>query len=117
VNNEDFEKLKGKLLRFRDQRDWKQFHDPKNLAEGLTIEAAELLENFLWKTPADSRTLSDREKQRVREELADIFAFLIYLCHELDIDLVEAANQKIEINRRKYPVHKAKGKSTKYNDL
>lgn len=113
----DYEALKQKLLQFRNQRDWQQFHDPKNLAEGLTIESAELLENFLWKKSEDSRKLSDKERQRVQEEIGDIFAFLIYLCHELDIDLFEATCQKIDLNHKKYPVEKSKGKSTKYKDL
>jgi len=113
----DYEILKEKLLQFRAERDWEQFHDPKNLAEGLTIESAELLENFLWKKAEDSRNLSETEMQRAKEEIGDIFAFLIYLCHELDIDLFEATSQKIDLNQEKYPVEKAKGKSTKYKDL
>jgi dCTP diphosphatase len=113
----DFETIRQKLLEFRRQRDWEQFHDPKNLAEGLTIEAAELLENFLWKTADQSRHLSETERQRVQEEVGDIFAFLIYLCHELDIDLFEATDRKIDLNQKKYPVEKARGKSTKYKDL
>lgn len=113
----DFETLKEKLLQFRNERDWEQFHDPKNLAEGLTIESAELLENFLWKKTEQSRSLSEKEMQRVKEEIGDIFAFLIYLCHELDIDLFEAAGRKIDLNHIKYPVEKSKGRSTKYKDL
>jgi NTP pyrophosphatase (non-canonical NTP hydrolase) len=113
----DFETIRQKLLEFRRQRDWEQFHDPKNLAEGLMIEAAELMENFLWKTAEQSRTLNDTERRRVQEEVGDIFAFLIYLCHELEIDLFEATDRKIDLNQKKYPVEKARGKSTKYKDL
>ena len=113
----DFETLKEKLLQFRNERDWEQFHDPKNLAEGITIESAELLENFLWKKAEQSRKLSKTEMQRVQEEIGDIFAFLIYLCHELEIDLFEATHQKIDLNHKKYPIEKSKGKSTKYKDL
>lgn len=115
--NTDFETIRQKLLEFRRQRDWEQFHDPKNLAEGLAIEAAELLENFLWKTAEQSRTLNEKERQRVQEEVGDIFAFLIYLCHELGIDLFEATDRKIDLNHKKYPVDKARGKSTKYKNL
>ncbi|HOQ05685.1 MAG TPA: nucleotide pyrophosphohydrolase [Anaerohalosphaeraceae bacterium] len=113
----DYQTLKNRLLEFRRQRDWEQFHDPKNLAEGLIIEAGELLENFLWKQPADCRHLTPTERKRVEEEIGDIFAFLIYLCCELNIDPFEAARRKIEINEQKYPVEKSKGKSTKYKDL
>ena len=113
----NFETLKERLLQFRAERDWEQFHDPKNLAEGLTIETAELLENFLWKKAEESRRLTGQELQRIKEEIGDIFAFLFYLCHELNIDLFEATSQKIDLNQKKYPVEKAKGKSTKYKDL
>jgi NTP pyrophosphatase (non-canonical NTP hydrolase) len=113
----DFQDLKNQLLEFRRLRDWHQFHDPKNLAEGMVIEAAELLENFLWKSSSQSRHLTDTERKRVEEEVADVFAFLIYFCHETEIDLFEAARRKIEINNQKYPVEKAKGRSTKYTDL
>jgi len=111
-----FEQLKKKALSFRDKRDWQQFHSPKNLAEGLSIEAAELLENFLWKTTEQSRQLNAKELARVKEEVGDILLFLTYLCHELDIDLFAEANRKIDINERKYPVEKAKGNCLKYTD-
>ncbi len=113
----DYQTLQQRLLEFRRQRDWEQFHDPKNLAEGLIIEAGELLENFLWKHPDQCRQLNETERKRVEEEIGDIFTFLIYLCRELDIDPFEAARRKIEINSQKYPVEKAKGKRTKYHDL
>ena len=111
-----FDRLKEKALRFRDKRDWQQFHSPKNLAEGLSIEAAELLENFLWKTTEQSRQLNDKDLARVKEEVGDILLFLTYFCHELDIDLFAEADRKIDINERKYPVEKAKGNCLKYTD-
>ena len=111
-----FEQLKQKALSFRDKRDWRQFHSPKNLAEGLSIEAAELLENFLWKTTEQSRELNDKELGRVKEEVGDIFLFLTYFCHELDIYLFAEADRKIDINEEKYPVEKAKGNCLKYTD-
>ena len=113
----DYQTLRDRLLEFRRQRDWEQFHDPKNLAEGLIIEAGELLEIFLWKQTDQSRQLNETERKRAEEEIGDIFAFLIYLCCELNIDPFEAARRKIEINQQKYPVEKARGKSTKYNAL
>lgn len=112
----DFEKLKEKALKFRDERDWKQFHSPKNLAEGLTIEAAELMENFLWMAPEDTKNLDQKRLEMVRQELADVFLFTIYLSHELDIDLFEAAQDKIKLNAAKYPVDLVKGKSKKYTE-
>ena len=111
-----FERLKQKALSFRDRRDWRQFHSPKNLAEGLSIESAELLENFLWKTTEQSRTLNDKELARVKEEVGDILLFLTYFCHELDIDLFAEADRKIDINEKKYPVEKAKGNCLKYTE-
>jgi len=111
-----FEQLKQKALSFRDRRDWRQFHSPKNLAEGLSIESAELLENFLWKTTDQSRKLNDKELARVKEEVGDIFLFLTYFCHELGIDLFAEADRKIDINEEKYPVEKAKGNCLKYTE-
>jgi dCTP diphosphatase len=109
--------IQKKILAFRNERDWAQFHDPKNLAEALSIEAGELLENFLWKTTDQSRNLSTEELKNVKEELADIFIFLTYLCNEFKIDLLGEVKKKIDINEVKYPQHKAKGSSKKYTDL
>ena len=106
-----------KIIKFRDDRDWKQFHDPKNIAEAISIEAAELQEIFLWMTTEESRSLPDEKVQKVREEAADIFIFLTYLCNHFDIDILEAVKNKIEKNNRKYPVQKAKGSSKKYTDI
>jgi NTP pyrophosphatase (non-canonical NTP hydrolase) len=109
--------IQKKILDFRNARDWAQFHDPKNLAEALSIEAGELLENFLWKTTDQSRKLSTEELRKVKEEVADIFIFLTYLCHEYKIDLLRETKKKIEINESKYPVDKAKGSAKKYTEL
>jgi len=111
------EDLQKKILDFRNARDWKQFHDPKNLAEALSIEAGELLENFLWKTTEQSRNLSPEELKNVKEELADIFIFLTYLSAEYRIDLLEEVQNKIALNEAKYPVDKAKGSAKKYTEL
>ena len=113
----DLAATQKKILAFRNERDWAQFHDPKNLAEALSIEAGELLENFLWKTIEQSRNLSVEELQNVKEELADIFIFLTYLCEEYKIDLLDEVERKIAVNEAKYPVEKAKGSAKKYTAL
>ncbi len=113
----DLEAIQKKILSFRNERDWAQFHDPKNLAEALSIEAGELLENFLWKTTEQSRNLTIDELKNVKEELADIFIFLTYLCNKYKIDLLKEVESKIAHNAAKYPVEKAKGSSRKYTEL
>jgi len=113
----DLESIQKKIIAFRNERDWAQFHDPKNLAEALSIEAGELLENFLWKTTEQSRNLTAEELKNVKEELADIFIFLTYLSEEYKIDLLKEVEKKIADNAAKYPVQKAKGSNRKYDKL
>ncbi len=113
----DLSKTQKKILAFRNERDWAQFHDPKNLAEALSIEAGELLENFLWRTTEQSRNLTPEELKNVKEELADIFIFLTYLSEEYKIDLLKEVENKVAHNAAKYPVEKAKGSSKKYTEL
>ena len=113
----DLKDVIRRIMAFRKMRDWEKYHDPKNLAEGISIEAGELLEHFLWKTTDESRELTEADLKRISEEIADIFVFLVYLSEELGIDLLPAVLRKIEINERKYPVDKAKGSSKKYTDL
>ena len=110
----DLESIQKKIISFRNERDWAQFHDPKNLAEALSIEAGELLENFRWKTTEQSRNLSPEELKNVKEELSDIFIFLTYLSEEYRIDLFLEVENKIAHNAVKYPVEKAKGSAKKY---
>lgn len=102
------------LLAFRDARDWSQFHDPKNLACALSIEASELNELFLWKSVEESR---EADLTRVKEEVADVLAYALLLCHEFGIDPEQAVLDKIRVNDSKYPVEKAKGLATKYTEL
>ena len=102
------------LLKFRDKRNWKQFHDPKNLAAALGIEAAELNEVFLWKTTEESR---DVELAKVKEELADVLAYALLLANEFGLDPEQIVLEKVKQNALKYPVEKAKGVATKYTDL
>jgi len=103
----DLKSITEKIIAFRDDRGWAQYHDPKNLSQALSIEAAELQEIFLWKTRQESRELSPQDIERVSEEIADIFIYLTYLCHEFKIDLLEAARRKIIKNGEKYPVQKS----------
>ena len=102
------------LTRFRDERDWAQFHDTKNLATAIAIEAAELNELFLWKTVEESDKV-DREK--LKEELADVFAYAFLLAEKYDLDVKEILLEKIRKNGEKYPVALAKGTAKKYNEL
>ena len=102
------------LLKFRDERNWKQFHDPKNLAAALGIEAAELNEVFLWKTTEESLEV---ELAKVKEELADVLAYALLLANEFGLDPEQIVLDKVEQNALKYPVVKAKGVATKYTDL
>ncbi|NLG06682.1 MAG: nucleotide pyrophosphohydrolase [Candidatus Pacebacteria bacterium] len=109
--------LTQRLIDFREVRNWKQFHSPKNLAESISIEANELLEHFQWLDLEESKRYSVEHKQELAEEIADVLNYLVLLAHDLDIDLIEAAIKKIEINNKKYPIKKSKGISTKYNRL
>ena len=109
--------LRDRLRQFAADRDWQQFHAPKNLAIALSVEAAELLEQFQWLSEEASRRLPPTELGRVREELADVLLYLVRLADELGVDLAAAAHDKIELNARKYPVDKARGTSRKSTDL
>ncbi|MFA5634042.1 MAG: nucleotide pyrophosphohydrolase [Candidatus Dojkabacteria bacterium] len=111
----DFETLKKKILKFRDDRDWKQFHNPKNLALSISIEASELMELYQWLNMQESREFSETNKKEIESEVADILNYLILFANDLDIDLLEVTDRKLRVNKKKYPVKKAKGNSTKYN--
>lgn len=111
------ETLRDALRRFAAEREWDQFHFPKNLAIALSVEAAELLEHFQWLADVDSGDLPVATRAKVREELADVLLYLIRLADKLDIDLASAATDKIAVNAQKYPVHKARGSSKKYTEL
>jgi len=106
------------LLKFRSDRDWEQFHKPKDLAISITLEATELLECFQWKTDEEvERLINSPKKKEIEEEIADIAMYLNYLCYDLNIDLEKAMKDKLEVNKRKYPVSKSKGNATKYTEL
>jgi dCTP diphosphatase len=110
----DLATIQQKILDFRDERDWAQFHDPKNLAEALSIEAGELLVNFLWKNTEQAGHLGEDERRSVRHEIASIFILLTYLCHEFKIDLLREVEIKLAHNEGKYPIEPAKGSSKKH---
>lgn len=108
--------LRNRLRAFAAERDWDQFHAPKNLAIALSVEASELLEHFQWLSEKDSSALPPQTLAKVREEMADVLLYLIRLADKLDVDLIEASRNKIEINAAKYPVDTARGSSKKYSD-
>jgi NTP pyrophosphatase (non-canonical NTP hydrolase) len=114
-----FEELKERLVHFRDERDWGQFHTVKNLMNAISIEAGELQELVLWKTDEEvSELMKDPEfSKELHSECADILNFLIMMSHVADFDIVEAAQKKIDENDKRYPVAKAKGTSKKYTEL
>jgi dCTP diphosphatase len=107
----------AKVLKFRDERDWQQFHDPKSLAASICIEAAELLELFQWLAPDEARGQVAEKRERVAEEIADVAIYLIELADVAGIDLAAAIEAKLEKNGAKYPVDKSRGVWTKYTEL
>jgi len=106
-----------KILNFRNARNWKQFHNPKDLAISLSLEASEVLEHFQWKSKEEIEKYIKTHKEHIGEKLADVFAYLLLLSHELKVDLIDAADKKIKKNAEKYPVKKSKGVHTKYTKL
>jgi dCTP diphosphatase len=113
---QSLEDLKEQLRAFARERDWEQFHSPKNLAMALIVEAAELLEHFQWLTETQSRVLDAEKREQVAQELADVFLYLVRLADRLDIDLLEAAQRKIVLNAQKYPADKVRGSAKKAGD-
>lgn len=111
--------LKEKIKEFCDARDWDQFHNAKDLAIALSIEASELLEIFRWKSPEEVEALFENEKKKedIEDEMADVLYFLVRIAQRYDLDLSEALDKKMEKNERKYPVEKAKGSNKKYNEF
>jgi NTP pyrophosphatase (non-canonical NTP hydrolase) len=107
----DIEEIKQALLKFRNERDWEQFHNSKDLALAVNVEAGELLELFLWKDAKEANV------EKVKEELADVFAYAFLLADKYQLDVKEIVLQKIQKNAEKYPVDKAKGSAKKYNEL
>ena len=102
------------ILKFRDDRDWKQFHNPKGFAISISLEAAELLEVFQW---SGSDTSNENKQEKIKEELADVINYCVLMADVCGLDIDEIVQEKIKVNNEKYPVSKAKGKSDKYNKL
>jgi NTP pyrophosphatase (non-canonical NTP hydrolase) len=109
--------LAAEVIAFRDERDWKQFHNPKDVALSLLLEASELLELFQWKQGAEVDEVASKQKARVAEELADVFNYTLLLAQDLGIDLEQALRDKLASNAAKYPADKARGTSRKYTEL
>lgn len=112
--SDSISEIQKEILKFRDERDWKQFHKIKDLLLGLNIEVGELQELLLWKNEQEQSAI---DKEKVENELADIFIFLVYLSEHFQVDLIQAVKSKIELNKSKYPVEKSKGSNKKYNEL
>lgn len=112
----ELEKLKARIREFAEARDWDQFHSPKNLSMALVAEAAELVEQFQWLTEKQSASLPADKLEEVKNELGDIFIYLIRISDKLSIDLLQATQNKIDINEKKYPADKVRGSAKKYTE-
>lgn len=108
------EELITKINKFRDDRHWRQFHNPKDLSISISLEAAELLENFQWNTNEEAL---NKNLQGIQEEIADVFIYLIMLCDDLNLDIKAIIENKLLINEKKYPLNKSKGNKNKYNKI
>jgi NTP pyrophosphatase (non-canonical NTP hydrolase) len=116
-NDASLAELSQLVLDFRHERDWKQFHNPKDQALSLVLEAAELLELMQWRNGRELAKFLSENKPRVEEELADVLGWVLLMAHDLKIDLGDAFARKVELNKRKYPVEKARGSAKKYTEL
>lgn len=114
TESETINQLTLQLRDYAEQREWQQFHSPKNLAMALSVEASELVEIFQWLTEEQSYSLTDEQRQQAEHEMADIFLYLLRMADRVDIDLVDAANKKILINEERYPAEKVRGSAKKY---
>lgn len=117
MSTNDIHTLKLRLRKFADVRDWNQFHSPKNLSMALSVEVAELVEHFQWLTEEQSSSLPQDKLDEISSELADTLLYLVRLADKLDIDLMTAALNKIELNGKKYPVDLSRGNSKKYTEF
>ncbi len=108
--------LRERLRGFVRERDWEQFHSPKNLAMAMIVEAAELVEHFQWMTEQESRAISAEKREQVSQEIADTFVYLLRISDVLGIDLIDAAHAKMDLNAKKYPADKVRGSNAKYTE-
>lgn len=111
------EELVERIIAFRDARDWKQFHNPKDVSLSLVLEAGEVMEHFQWKNKEEMEKYVVEKKEEIGEELADVLYWVLLMGHDLNIDVLDALEKKIKKNEDKYPVEKARGRHTKYNQL
>jgi len=116
MSDAGLDELRERVKRFAVERDWEQFHSPKNLAMALSVEVAELVEHFQWLTEEQSRTLDTTRLEQVRLELADVFIYLLRISDRLGVDLLEAAADKIVLNEKKYPADRVRGSARKYDE-
>ncbi len=117
MSKENISDLTNRIISFRDARDWKQFHNPKDVALSLSLEAAEVLEHFQWKNGEELKEYVESHKEHIGEELADVLYWVLLMSHDLDIDILNALNKKMDQNEAKYPEDKFKGNHKKYNEL
>lgn len=115
MNN--IENLTKRIITFRDARNWKQFHNPKDVALSLVLEAGEVMEHFQWKNMQEIREYIKTNQAEIGEELADVLYWVLLMSHDLQINVLDALDKKIKKNEQKYPVEKSKGNATKYNKL
>lgn len=113
----DLKGLIDKINKFRDERDWNQFHNPKDMAISLALESAEVLEHFQWKSLEEMNEYIRTNKEEIGEELADVLYWVLLMSHDLGIDILDASVKKIAKSEEKYPIDKARGKHIKYNKL
>ncbi len=113
----DLKDLQNLVVKFRDERDWRQFHNPKDVAISLVLEATEVLEHFQWKNETEIKKHLRESKDKVSDEIADVLYWVLLIANDLGINLQEAFKKKLSDNAKKYPVDKAKGQHTKYTEL
>ncbi len=113
----DINKLIKRIADFRDARDWKQFHNPKDCAISLSLEASEVLEHFQWKSSEEIKEYVESNKGEISEELADVLYWVLLMSNDLDVDIADAFEKKMKKNEDKYPIEKAKGRHAKYTEL
>ena len=117
MKHRQLEKIVERIIKFRDARDWKQFHNPKDVALSLVLEAGEVMEHFQWKNTEEMKKHIEENRYEIADELADVLYWVLLMSHDLDINILEALDKKVAKNEKKYPVEKSKGVHTKYNKL
>jgi len=113
----DIDSLQRRIIKFRDDRDWKQFHNPKDVALSLVLEATEVMEHFQWKNIKEMEEYVQTHKKDIGEEMADVLYWILLMSHDLKIDILDALNKKMDKNEEKYALEKAKGNHKKYTEL